>query len=350
MDPADARAHFAIGHYQQAIAGDAQAAAGHYRDALARAPDFDLARHHLSHALLTLGEFDAAWREHAARPPRRHHEASLRRSGREYVLPAPAQIAGAHIAIVAEQGLGDTLFFLRFAPLLRERGATLHFVGDERLHAILLRTGLFEAAFVEVPPAATITLLAGDLPLVAAAAIAPTLVLPPLPERVHSIRGRLASLGPGALVGLAWRAGEGFRGADETLAKEVPLPALGAALRGVDATWISLQREPRPGEHEALASAIGAPVHDFSSVNRDLEDALAMASLLDELAGVSNTNVHLRQGAGRISRVLVPFPPEWRWLLQGSSPWFPGTSIYRQAANHAWSDALARLREDLMRR
>jgi hypothetical protein len=171
--------------------------------------------------------------------------------------------------------------------------------------------------------------------------------LSPLPERAQALRDRWAALGPAPHVGLAWRAGEGFRGADETLSKEIPLEALGAALRGVEATWISLQREPRPGESEAFASAIGAPVHDLSAVNRDLEDALAAVSLLGELVGVSNTNVHLREGTGRTSRVLVPFPPEWRWMAGDDSPWFPGTATYRQSADRGWDAALGLLRADL---
>ena len=53
-----------------------------------------------------------------------------------------------------------------------------------------------------------------------------------------------------------------------------------------------------------------------------------MASV-DELACVSNTNVHLRDGVGKSSRVFVPQPYEWRWMAAGPSPWFPGSVVHR---------------------
>jgi hypothetical protein len=70
--------------------------------------------------------------------------------------------------------------------------------------------------------------------------------------------------------------------------------------------------------------------------------------LLDDYVAVSNTNVHLRQSLGLPSRVLLPMPPDWRWMHAGAeSPWFPGTRIYRQAADGTWDEALGGLAGDL---
>ena len=89
-------------------------------------------------------------------------------------------------------------------------------------------------------------------------------------------------------------------------------------------------------------------MHDFSDLNDDLEGMLALLALIDDYVGVSNTNMHLRAAAGRTARVLVPQPAEWRWMAgRASSPWFPGFSIYRQSLDGSWTQALARLREDL---
>ncbi len=61
------------------------------------------------------------------------------------------------------------------------------------------------------------------------------------------------------------------------------------------------------------------------------------------------TNVYLRAGAGRTSRVLVPNPPEWRWMAAGDeSPWFPGCPVYRQKLGGDWGEAFARLAGDLL--
>ena len=74
---------------------------------------------------------------------------------------------------------------------------------------------------------------------------------------------------------------------------------------------------------------------------------LALLALIDDYVGVSNTNMHLRAAAGKTARVLVPCPAEWRWMASGSSPWFPGFGIYRQALNGRWEDALTALRRDI---
>jgi hypothetical protein len=83
-------------------------------------------------------------------------------------------------------------------------------------------------------------------------------------------------------------------------------------------------------------------------VNEDLREALAVLAALDEYVAVSNTNVHLLAGVGRHARVLVPCPPEWRWMRTGdASPWFPGFSVYRQPASRDWTEPLRLLRADL---
>ena len=59
--------------------------------------------------------------------------------------------------------------------------------------------------------------------------------------------------------------------------------------------------------------------------------------------------MHLRKSVGRKGRVLVAWPPEWRWLVSGDeSPWFPGFRIYRRKPDGDWNEALARLRVDFL--
>ena len=99
-----------------------------------------------------------------------------------------------------------------------------------------------------------------------------------------------------------------------------------------------------------FAATLGRPVHDLSALNEDLESMLVLLSLIDDYVGVSNTNMHLRAGAGKTARVLVPAPPEWRWMAEGKeSPWFPGFSVYRQRYDGSWEGALAELQQDMCR-
>jgi hypothetical protein len=73
--------------------------------------------------------------------------------------------------------------------------------------------------------------------------------------------------------------------------------------------------------------------------------------LIDDYVGVSNTNMHLLAGLGKTAKVLIPYPPDWRWMAEGEeSPWFKGFKTYRQLTNGYWSLALQNLTQDLLNR
>ena len=321
------------------------------RKALVGLPTHVQARTNLAFALLALGKYAEAWPESCARPDPRLNPRGAVASPFAHAssLPPP----GTPVILHAEQGLGDTLFFLRFVPQLKARGHPLAFWGDTRLHSLLARTGLFEHFLrPEAAPGEGIPLVwAGDLPCRLEAndpvRFPPSLPLVPDPARQARWRERLATFGAPPYVGVTWRAGLERRGT-LALAKRMELGDLGASLAGIRATWISVQRLPAPGEADAFARASGAPLHDASAMNDDLEEALALVSVLDDYVGVSNTNTHLRASAGRGGRVLIVWPPEWRWLAEGErSPWFGSMRLYRQARDGDWSAALAALRADL---
>ncbi len=347
MDATLADVPYNIGHLHHKATARFEEAIARYRDAIALRPAYAHAHHNLAHALFLTGRFGEAWREYRWRPTRLDYEALASAAGTPYEVPAAPALEGSRWLVGAEKGLGDVLFLLRFAAPLHARGGTLDFAGDPRLHGMLARTGLFRrlgTSADEIREAGVRPIMAGDLALLlpeaqSAIAIEP-LPLTPEPERVAALRARLAQLGPPPYGALAWRSGMPKAGLEERLFKEVPLDAFGRALSGVRATWLSIQREPRAGETEALAAAIGAPVHDLSRLNEDLEEALALMALAERVVGVSNTNIHLRAGAGGFADVLVPFPPEWRWMAAGDSPWFPAMRVYRQDMSRDWRDAM----------
>ncbi len=333
--------------------GDFSGAESAARKALAARPGLHAARNNLAYALLVQGRFAEAWplHDHRTDPRENRRDASLAANTVPHAsrLPDPA----APIVLHGEQGLGDTLFFLRFAPRLAARGHRLAFWGDPRLRPVLARSALFEHFIApESAPAGDLAVIwVGDLPgLLGAddgASLPTALPVASDPARRAALAAYLARFGPGPFVGLTWRAGLS-RAGRLVLAKEAPAADLAGSLVGVEATFISLQRSPRPGEIAGIAAALGRPVHDGASLNDRLEDALAAMEVLDEYVSVSNTNVHLRAGAGRSARVLVPWPAEWRWLRDAErSPWFPQMPLYRQDAQGDWSAALRRLGEDV---
>jgi hypothetical protein len=301
----------------------------------------------------------------------------------------PLDLTGARVCVVGEQGLGDELFFLRYTPQLKARGCRVIYHGGAKLTSILARGPAPDEALASTHrlTSADHMVLVGDLPHLLGGhsemttfpargdtsrprlaandwkwdhywrarvfwpELPPPLPLQPAAERLAAMAERLRRLGPPPYLGLTWRAGTGIesqRGRIWQLSKEAPFELLAAATRAVAGTLISVQRNPRAGETERLAALIGKPVHDLSGANEDLEEMLALLAVLDDYVGVSNTNMHLRAGAGKTARVLVPWPAEWRWMIAGrESPWFPGFRVYRQRPDGDWNAALATLASDL---
>lgn len=335
----------------------------------------------LAYALLGHGSFAAGWAEYRQRP----WPALMRTEYPDIALvqTLPRDLRGKHICVLREQGLGDEIFFLRFAPPLEAAGARITYCASPKIAPLLRRAkGLQNVVDDVTPPAdADAAILVGDLPHALSddpaselpkrdgdfhdaipkwpvrisifwPPVQKPLELKPLDDRVAKIRERLALAGPGPYLGLTWRGGtppRDQRAVIWVLHKEIGIAPFGAALRAINGTFIAVQRKPEPGEIDSLSAALGKRIHDFSDLNEDLEGMLALMSVLDEYIGVSNTNTHLRAAVGKTARVLVPNPPDWRWMMNHgrTSPWFPGFSVYRQTLQGDWDAALAELTQDL---
>jgi tetratricopeptide (TPR) repeat protein len=250
-------------------------------------------------------------------------------------------LTGHQIELAAEQGLGDEIFFLRFTEELIERGASVNYRPDPKIATLIERLDGIRIGGLN-PRAISIA----DLPyLLGSAAAVPSIEIQPDADRKADMQARLSAVGPAPYIGITYRAGGAGK---DTLIKNAPLGGIGTALNGVKATFIDVQRLPQPDEQTQLAEMLGREVHDFSDINADLEDALAIMTLLDDYVGVSNTNMHLRAAAGRSARVLVTHPGEYRWQVEGDhSPWFPDFQLYRQAVDGNWQGAFAELSSDI---
>ena len=356
--------------------------AGHFAEALrmleqAQVLDPAAQQEIMASALLAHGYLEAGWLCYQQRPATETFRIKNPQATLCHTLPH--DLDGAQVLVQREQGLGDELFFLRYAPLLADRGARISYRAGTKLRSLLERAPCLGTVLPEQAPlpAADVVLLAGDLPRVLTPAhiaprqwadvcaletgqalsrgengrFPPSLVITPLPERIAEIRQRLAAAGPAPYLGLTWRAGVPPReqGAGEwTLYKAAAIAEFAQAISAFPGTLLALQRMPAVGEIDAFAQAAGRPLHDFTALNDDLEGMLALLALIEEYTGVSNTNMHLRAVTGKTARVLVPAPAEWRWMAAGAaSPWFPGYALYRQNNDADWTTAWGELRRDL---
>ena len=111
-------------------------------------------------------------------------------------------------------------------------------------------------------------------------------------------------------------------------------------------SFISLQRELSAADAAALAgmkrvTSLGAELRDF-------DDTAAVLALCDLVIAVDTSLAHLAGALGRPAWILLPFRPDWRWMLdRPDSPWYPSARLYRQSAAGDWASVVARVREDL---
>jgi tetratricopeptide (TPR) repeat protein len=358
LKPDFVEAHFNLGNALK-DSGQLDAALKSYHRTVELKPDFAEAHKSLGFALLLKAQFADGWKEYSwrIRPPgalnypvKQPPENPLFNRKLDELLPSNLQ--GMRIVLLKDQGLGDELFFLRFARELKQRGAWLAYVADPRIASFIRRTKLVDyvAKQDEVIEDSHAAILVGDLPLVLGMAdnsvIPPSISLEALPEKRQDISRRLASHRDPTrpMIGITWRGGRDQRN-ERLLFKEIPLQQLAFALRGIQATFVIVQRNPQPGEIAEFEAALGHSVLDLSDLNDDLEGMLALMEQLDDYISVSNTNMHLRASAGKTARVLIPHLQDFRWMAEGdSSPWFPGFTAYRRALDNSWDRALEQLK------
>jgi tetratricopeptide (TPR) repeat protein len=305
-------------------------------------------------ALFRLGRFDEGWQRYLWRQDR---NALRERYPRLAIDPAALRAAAPQrIAVHSEQGIGDELFFLRFAPALRAKGHKLMLRTNPKLMPLLrTRADLFaEIADVGEPlNDCDVELQASDLALASGESFAPSLRFSPDEARRAALATRLAEFGPAPYIGVTWQAGlsgdEAKKWGGAYWSKRVAPASLGEMLRRIRGTPVVLQRNPDDVDIAALSASAGRRVIDMSEVNDDLLDAVALLALLDDYVGVSNTNMHLLAAIeGSTARVVLPLPAEWRWGMQGQSPWFPRFRLYRAALHDNVDDALAELQRDFL--
>jgi len=305
--------------------------------------------------LLGRGRWQEGWNAYQSR---RSPSAAERVGHHAGVLPP--RLDSKRIVLRGEQGLGDRLFFLRFAPRLRELGAHVTLQCAPALAGVLRGAAAADEMIDENAPLDLgkfdYRIWLGDLPqILENADTPPALALRRDADADARAARQLAGFGPAPYLGITWRAGtdvlvrQEFAEEGRLLSKEISPALLGAALRGWSGTLLALQRHPAPGEIEALSQAAQQPVHNLSAANENLAKMLALLGQLQDYVTVSNTNLHLHAGIGGRAHVLVPRPAEWRWMDEGErSPWFPEFPIYRQPPSRDWTEPLSRLRRDLI--
>jgi len=314
--------------------------------ALMSNPDFAHARFVEGVARLTLGDFDAGWRAYEAR----WHVGWLATQQRSFAAPRWAgtqSLDGKTILLHAEQGLGDTLQFVRYAPLLAARGAKIVLEAQAPLVRLLSRMpGVaaviarkeplpaydFHCPLLSLPLACGTGLatVPAEVPYIAAAA-----------ADIAAWRARLPQRRP--LVGLVW---SGERSHDNDLNRSMRFATLAPLLDLPDIAFVSIQHEVRaedaaPPQGRGDVLAVGSEFKDFA-------DTAAALAALDAVISVDTAVAHLAGAMGKPLFLLLPHAADFRWLRERSdSPWYPTARLFRQPRFGDWDGVVKLLRQEL---
>jgi ADP-heptose:LPS heptosyltransferase len=144
-------------------------------------------------------------------------------------------------------------------------------------------------------------------------------------------------------LGLAW-SGRPEHNNDQN--RSIDLASFLSPLQGIDATLVSLQREVRAADAVVLQER--SDVIHFGEQLTDFSDTAALAANMDLVISVDTSVAHLAGALAKPVWILLPFIPDWRWLLdRDDSPWYPTVRLFRQDSSRQWNRAIARLRAAL---
>ena len=259
-----------------------------------------------------------------------------------------APLDGKTVLLYADEGIGDSIQFARYVPMVAELGARVVLVVEKAVQPLLADlNGVAECLSKSDPlPAFDVHCPISSLPLAfqtrldtipAAASYLP----PPPSDRIRAWEERLGTHDR-LRVGLVW-SGNPNHSNDRN--RSLPLRAL-TRLLDVDATFVSLQKDARADDRQTLA---GTAIVDLTAHLTDFIETAALVSCLELVITVDTSVAHLAGGLGRPTWILLPFTPDFRWLIgRNDSPWYPSVRLFRQTETRDYADVVERVRAELL--
>ncbi|MES2978431.1 MAG: tetratricopeptide repeat-containing glycosyltransferase family protein [Pseudomonadota bacterium] len=316
-----------------------------YDRAIAIKPDFVEAFWNKSLALLQSGEFKHGWQLYE----RRWEHQKLGLKARKFPQPlwlGVQDIAGKTLLLHAEQGLGDTIQFCRYAGLVKEKGAKVVLEVPKALFGLL---GRLDGVDELVEQGKTLPAFDFHCPLLSLPlAFKTDLTSIPSPEAYLAATADKCQewsqrLGPKTKrrVGFVW-SGSAVHKNNHNRSLTVQ-----QLLRHMPECheYVSLQKEARDADRHILA---GRGIVFHGEGLKDFTDTAALCALMDVVISVDTSVAHLAGALGKETWILLPYSPDWRWLLERQdSPWYRSVKLFRQAADVQWEPVLERVADEL---
>jgi tetratricopeptide (TPR) repeat protein len=336
--------NLALVHYRRLELDDSIACA---RRALAIDPSAPGPHFQLAEALLLRGEFTEGWQEYEWRY--RIADEAMPLPPSELSQWDGAALAGNTLLLVADQGFGDVIQFCRYIPWVRERCQHVVVAADLEMHALLRQVspgvelvGRWDQcpAFAAHCPLSglprlhgtTLETIPGGVPYLCAD-----------PVRTAAWRARLHDLAPPNIrrIGIVW-AGRSTHKNDSN--RSAPLAAFAPLSARNDVALVSLQKGR--GRTDIAAYFDRAPLLNLGAEIADFDDTMAIIETLDLVVTVDTSVAHLAGAMGKPVWILLPYAPDWRWLLgRDDSPWYPSARLFRQSRPRDWDGVAHRLAE-----
>ncbi len=330
----------ALNRHQEALA--------EYATALAADKSNADIQHNEALSMLTLGDYKRGFPKYEARWQRAGMP--RRKSLGKPLWLGEYPLARKTILVHAEQGLGDVIQFARYVPQLARGGAKVVMEVHRELVVLLSRLeGVTSVAGRGDPlPAYDVHCPVGSLPLALRTEVAtiPANVpyLAAVDERIAEWRARIGQL-PSPRIAIAW-SGSADHANDRN--RSIALERLAPLLAAGQGSFVSIQRELRGGDADALARL--PDVTHVGDALADFDDTAAVLALADLVISVDTSVVHLAGAMGRPVWVLLPFQPDWRWGLERElTPWYPTARLYRQSKPGDWESVIGKVRDALSR-
>jgi tetratricopeptide (TPR) repeat protein len=344
LDPQLSGGHLHLGS-AQLLQGNLGEAAECFEWVLKLAPDSAEARAFLGIIHLKQGSFRLGLSEYEDRWSTPYGFRFRRKLSQPLWKGEPLE--GSRILLYAEQGMGDTLQFVRYVPLVAARGGKVVLEVQPRLHRLLALTPGAEKVICrhEALPEVDWQCPLLSLPLALGTELntipAEIPYVCPDPAQVEAWRQRLP--GNSLRIGLVW-AGSPLH--PHELWRSIPLEQL-APLTNIEGTTFYSLQMGAPAEQVKQLGTRGHLI-DLWGEQKDFADTAAIVANLDLVISIDTSVAHLAGAMGKPVWVILSKSADWRWLLdREDSPWYPSSHLYRQSTLGNWQDVVTRVEREL---
>jgi tetratricopeptide (TPR) repeat protein len=325
-----------------------------HESAAERDPASAGAQYNLALTQLRLGDWERGWPAYEARW--RFHE--VHRRPRVFRQPRwqGDELNGERVLLHAEQGLGDTIQFCRYAALVAARGGFPILQVQPAAERLMRSLAVVHAGRAETAVLGTELEFDLECPLLSLPAVFRTSVetvpwegayLGADAEMAARRRAEFPSARDGLRVGLAWAGNPRYKN-DRARSTRLAtfLPLLREAGPAVKATWISLQKSQAAEQLAALPEDVF--VWDGSSRDEDLAETAAIVAGLDLVITTDTCIAHLAGAMEKPVWILLPHMADWRWMgVPETTPWYPTAWLFRQSSPGDWPGVLDRVAREL---